>query len=179
MVAVIYQKAPYAIFSLRSGANVTRAEQLENLEIASGAGSFTQKVIEAFMKSKGLKAETVKYTNIDPAARIGMLVTKKIPAIETFAMSMPGVVKAAGRSEAQMFLLADAGLSLYSNGILVREDYLKAERAEGEGRSSRLRSRAGRTPSPTRRRPPTSWRSISRASMLMWCFRRSSSSIRW
>ena len=69
MVAVIYQKAPYAIFSLRSGANVTKPEQLENLEIASGAGSFTQKVIEAFMKSKGLKAETVKYTNIDPAAR--------------------------------------------------------------------------------------------------------------
>ena len=96
MVAVIYQKAPYAIFSLRSGANVTKPEQLENLEIASGAGSFTQKVIEAFMKSKGLKADTVKYTNIDPAARVGMLAAKKIPAIETFAMSMPGVVKAAG-----------------------------------------------------------------------------------
>jgi NitT/TauT family transport system substrate-binding protein len=130
MVAVIYQKAPYAIFSLRSGANVTKIEQLENLEVASGAGSFTQKVIEAFMKSKGLKADTVKYTNIDPAARIGMLVAKKIPAIETFAMSMPGVVKAAGGAEAQIFLLANAGLSLYSNGILVREDYLKAEPAK-------------------------------------------------
>ena len=127
MVAVIYQKAPYAIFSLRSGANVTKPEQLENLEIASGAGSFTQKVIEAFMKERGLKAETVKYTNIDPAARIGMLVAKKVPAIETFAMSMPGVVKAAGGADAQMFLLANAGLTLYSNGILVREDYLKAE----------------------------------------------------
>jgi NitT/TauT family transport system substrate-binding protein len=126
MVAVIYQKAPYAIFSLRSGANVTKPEKLDNLEIASGAGSFTQKVIEAFMKSKGLKAETVKYTNIDPAARIGMLVAKKVPAIETFAMSMPGVVKASG-ADAQIFLLADAGLTLYSNGILVREDYLKAE----------------------------------------------------
>jgi NitT/TauT family transport system substrate-binding protein len=127
MVAVIYQKAPYAIFSLRSGANVTRPEQLENLEIASGAGSFTQKVIEAFMKEKGLNADTVKYTNIDPAARIGMLVAKKVPAIETFAMSMPGVVKAAGGADAQIFLLANAGLTLYSNGILVREDYLKAE----------------------------------------------------
>ena len=130
MVAVIYQKAPYAVFSLRSGANVTKPEQLENLEIASGAGSFTQKVIEAFMKSKGLKADTVKYTNIDPAARIGMLVAKKIPAIETFAMSMPGVVKAAGGAEAQIFLLANAGLLLYSNGILVREDYLKDEPAK-------------------------------------------------
>lgn len=126
MVAVIYQKAPYAIFTLRSGANVTRPDQLENLEIASGAGSFTQKVIEAFMRSQGLKAETVKFTNIDPAARVGMLAAKKIPAIETFAMSLPGVIKATGATEAQMFLLANHGLALYSNGILVRDDYLKA-----------------------------------------------------
>jgi NitT/TauT family transport system substrate-binding protein len=132
MVAVIYQKAPYAIFSLRSAGNVTRPEQLENLEIASGAGSFTQKVIEAFMKSKGLKAETVKYTNIDPAARVGMLVSKQVPAIETFAMSMPGVVKAAGAQEAQMFLLANHGLTLYSNGILAREDYLKENAAKAK-----------------------------------------------
>ena len=82
------------------------------------------------MKSKGLKADTVKYTNIDPAARIGMLVAKKVPAIETFAMSMPGVVKAAGAHDAQIFLLANAGLTLYSNGILVREDYLKSDAAK-------------------------------------------------
>jgi NitT/TauT family transport system substrate-binding protein len=127
MVAVIYQKAPYAIFSLRSGANVSKPEQLENLEIATGAGSFTQKVVEAYMKSRGLKSETVKWTNIDPAARVGLLAAKKIPAIETFAMSMPGVVKAVGGADAQIFLLANNGLQLYSNGILVREDYLKAE----------------------------------------------------
>ena len=42
-------------------------------------------------------------------------------------MSMPGVVKAVGGQNAQIFLLANTGLSLYSNGILVREDYLKAE----------------------------------------------------
>jgi NitT/TauT family transport system substrate-binding protein len=45
-------------------------------------------------------------------------------------MSMPGVVKAVGGSEAQMFLLANHGLALYSNGILVREDYLKANGAQ-------------------------------------------------
>jgi NitT/TauT family transport system substrate-binding protein len=45
-------------------------------------------------------------------------------------MSMPGVVKAAGGAEAQIFLLANVGLLLYSNGILVREDYLKDEPAK-------------------------------------------------
>jgi NitT/TauT family transport system substrate-binding protein len=126
MVAVIYQKAPYAIFSLRSGANLTKPEQLEGLEIASGAGSFTQKVIEAFMTERGLKPASVNFTNIDPSARVGMLASKNIKAIETFAMSKPGVVKAVGEQEAQMFLLADHGLKLYSNGILVREAYLKS-----------------------------------------------------
>jgi NitT/TauT family transport system substrate-binding protein len=54
MVAVIYQKAPYAIFSLRSGANVTKAEQLENQQgIAMEPRLLHEKVIEAFMKSKG------------------------------------------------------------------------------------------------------------------------------
>jgi NitT/TauT family transport system substrate-binding protein len=130
MVAVIYPKAPYAVFSLRSGANVTKPEQLENLEIASGAGSFTQKVIEAFMTEKKLKADTVKFTNVDPAARIGMLVSKKIPAIETFAMSKPGLVKATSEQETQMFLFADHGLKLYSNGILVKDSYLQANAAQ-------------------------------------------------
>ena len=130
MVAVIYQKEPYAVFSLRSGANVTKPEQLENLEIASGAGSFTQKVIEAFMTEKKLKADTVKFTNVDPAARIGMLVAKKIPAIETLAMSKPGLVKATSEQETQMFLFADHGLKLYSNGILVKDSHLQANAAQ-------------------------------------------------
>jgi NitT/TauT family transport system substrate-binding protein len=50
--------------------------------------------------------------------------------IETFAMSRPGVVKAAGEGEAQMFLFADHGLKLYSNGILVRDAYLKSNAAQ-------------------------------------------------
>ena len=125
MIAVIYQKAPYAIFSLKSGADVTEPKQLEGLEIGSGAGSFTQKVIAAFMIDKSLNPSTVKYTNIDPAARVGVLVSKKIPAIETFVMSKPGIAKASAGDD-QTFLLADHGLKLYSNGILARADYLAA-----------------------------------------------------
>jgi NitT/TauT family transport system substrate-binding protein len=128
MIAVIYQKAPYAVFTLKSGANLTEPKQIEGLEIGSGAGSFTQKVIEAFMIENGLNPATVKYTNIDPAARVGMLVSKKIPAIETFAMSQPGIAKAAP-GDAQTFLFADHGLKLYSNGILARADYLAANPA--------------------------------------------------
>jgi len=126
MVSVIYQKAPYAIFSLRDGANVRSADQLAGLEIGSGAGSFTQKVIEAFMAQKGIKTPA-KFTNIDPSARVGMLAAKKIPAVETFVMTRPGVAKAVGSSNARTYLLANDGLVLYSNGIVVREDLIKSK----------------------------------------------------
>src|SRR5207245_1622301 len=55
----------------------------------------------------------------------GMLAAKKIPAIETFVMSRPGIIKAVGENEARTFLLADHGLSLYSNGLPAKADYLK------------------------------------------------------
>lgn len=124
MVAVIYQKAPYAIFSWKDGANVTQPAQLEGLEIGSGAGSFTQKVIEAFMQAKGLKKPAL-FTNVDPSARIAMLASKKVPSVETFIMSQPGIERALPPGQTQTFLLADHGLTLYSNGIVVAEDFMK------------------------------------------------------
>jgi len=130
MVAVIEQKSPYAIFSLRSGANLSKPQQLENQEIGSSKGSGGRKVIEAFMASTGLKPETVKYTDIDPAAGFGMLADGKIAAIETSATSMPAVMKAVGVQNAQIFLLANNGLSLYGNGIVTREDTIKANAAQ-------------------------------------------------
>ena len=110
MVAVIYQKAPYAIFSLRSGANVTKPEQLENLEIASGAGSLHpegDRGLHEVEGAEGRHREVHQHRSGGARRHAG---GKKIPAIETFAMSMPGVVKAAGAQDAQMFLLANDGL---------------------------------------------------------------------
>ncbi len=121
-----YQKSPYAIFSLRSGANVTQAQQLKGLEVASGAGSNTPKVIEGFMKEKGLDPTSIKFTNIDGSARASMLLSGKIPAIETFVFGQVGMERNSKPGELQTFLLADHGLSLYSNGLLAKEAYIKS-----------------------------------------------------
>jgi len=126
MIAVVYQKAPYAIYSLQSGANVTRAEQLPGLQIASGAGSATPKIITGFMRDKGLDTSRVQFTNVDGAARVSMLLTEKVPAIETFILGKPGIERGAGDKKVATFLLADHGLELYSSGILSTDAFLKA-----------------------------------------------------
>lgn len=126
-VAVNYQKAPYAVFSLNPGANAASLDKLKGLEIASSAGSFTPKVIQGFMKEKNVDAGGMKFTNVDGAARVGMLIGGKMPAIETFIFAEPGIKAGLqpGQSLVTLFL-GDQGLDLYANGLLVRDAYLKS-----------------------------------------------------
>lgn len=126
MVAVNYEKAPYAIFSLSTGANVTTAKQLEGLTLGSGAGSFTPKVIAGFMAQQGLDPNKLSISNVAPPARATALLSGQVPAIEFFVMSKPGLEAAAKDKGAELrtFLLADHGLKLYSNGIVATDDYL-------------------------------------------------------
>jgi NitT/TauT family transport system substrate-binding protein len=128
MVAVNYQKSPYAIFSLAKGANVTTAKQLEGLSLGSGAGSFTPKIIQGFMAQQGLDPAKLQITNVAPPARASMLMTAQVPAIEFFVMAKPGLEAGAKNAGTTLttFLLADHGLDLYSNGIAAKDEYLKA-----------------------------------------------------
>lgn len=126
MIAVNYQKAPYAIFSLSTGGNVTDVKQLEGLTVGSGAGSFTPKIIQGFMVQQGLDPKKLTISNIAPPARANALLSGQVPAIELFIMSKPALeagAKGVG-AELRTLLLADHGLALYSNGIVASEDYL-------------------------------------------------------
>jgi NitT/TauT family transport system substrate-binding protein len=126
VVAVNYQKAPYAIFSLSTGANVTQPKQLEGLTLGSGAGSFTPKIIQGFMVQKGLDPSKLTISNVAPPARASALLSGQVPAIEFFVMSKPGLEAGAKdvKAELRTFLLSNEGLELYSNGIVATEDYL-------------------------------------------------------
>jgi NitT/TauT family transport system substrate-binding protein len=126
MVTVNYQKSPYAIFSLSPGAAITRSHQLEGLHLGSGAGSFTPKVIAGLMTEKGLDPARLHIVDVAPSARASMLMTRRIPAIEFFVMSQPGLAHAAQAAGARLetFLLADHGLDLYSLGISATDAFI-------------------------------------------------------
>jgi NitT/TauT family transport system substrate-binding protein len=126
MVAVNYGKAPYAVFSLSNGANVTEPKQLEGLNLGSGAGSFTPKIIQGFMAQQGLDPKKLTISNVAPPARAATLLSGQVPAIEFFVMSKPSLEAGAISSNTQLrtLLLADHGLGLYSNGIATTEDYI-------------------------------------------------------
>ena len=96
IVAGVYQKAPYCVFSLDPGANVVSPREMAGLEIGSSNASFMPRIFAAFMKMNGLDPSTLKVVNIDAAARVPMLVSRKVPAIDQFLMGEPSIRRAVG-----------------------------------------------------------------------------------
>lgn len=126
IVAGIYQKAPYCVFSLDPGANVTAPKDMVGLEMGSSNASFMPRIFAAFMKMNNLDPTTLKIVNIDASARVPMLVSRKVQAIDQFLMGEPSIRRAVGSSAAaKCLLLADHGLDIYANSIGVKEDFLK------------------------------------------------------
>ncbi len=125
MVGVNYQKAPYCVFSLNPGANVTSPKDMVGLEFGSSTASFVWKIHQAFMKMHRLDPSTLKVVNIDGSARVPMLAARKVQAIDLFVMSEPGLKRAVKDAEVKCLLLGDHGLDIYANGIGVKEDFLK------------------------------------------------------
>lgn len=127
IVAGVYQKAPYCVFSLNPGANVTTPQGMAGLEIGSSSASFMPRIYAAFMKMNNVDPSTLKIVNIDGAARVPMLVSRKVQAIDQFLMGEPSIRRAtAGTATPHCMFLADYGLDIYANSIGVREDFLKA-----------------------------------------------------
>jgi NitT/TauT family transport system substrate-binding protein len=127
MLTVNYQKAPYAVFSLDPGANVTTLKDLEGLTLTTAPGSFVPKIIEAFMATKGLDPKKLKYDYASPSVQIPMLMTGKAAAINFFILTMPGISRAAkGKGKtAKALFFGDFGLDIYSNGIGAKQEFIK------------------------------------------------------
>lgn len=125
IVAANYQKPPYCIFSLNPGANIDTAKKLINLELGSSSASFVPKIWAAIMEMNGVDSKTMKVVNIDGSARVPMLASRKVPAIDLFIMSEPAIRRAVPDARPVCLFAGDLGLEIYANSIGVNEDFLK------------------------------------------------------
>jgi NitT/TauT family transport system substrate-binding protein len=125
IVAANYQKPPYCIFSLNPGANIDTAKKLTNLELGSSSASFVPKIWAAIMEMNGVDSKTMKVVNIDGAARVPMLASRKVPSIDLFVMSEPAIRRAVPDAKPVCLFAGDLGLEIYANSIGVNEQFLK------------------------------------------------------
>lgn len=126
IVASAYVEAPYCVYSLNPGANITSAEQLVGLKFGSSSASFLPQIWRAVMNMNGLDASTLEVVNVDAGARVPMLAAGQIDGVDQFLMAAPAIKRAAPDKEPVCLFAPDLGLDIYSNSIGFNKSFLEA-----------------------------------------------------
>ncbi len=126
MVAMIYARAPFAVFALKKS-GIDEPKDLEGKTLsAAGPGDINYVLFPYFAKVAGIDPNTIEWKFVKPEVKVQLLVNEEVDAITEFAMQKPVVDKAAAsKGGAVMILWADYGVNIYSNGIVFREDFIK------------------------------------------------------
>ncbi|PWT91706.1 MAG: ABC transporter substrate-binding protein [Proteobacteria bacterium] len=126
-VLMMYDKPPFAI-ATTSKAGITKAKDLEGKVLGAPAadGAFAQ--WKAFVQLTGIDPSKVKIDNVGFPVREPMLADGKVDAITGFSFSMYFnlLQKGLKPEDIKIMLMADDGLVLYGNAIMVNPDFAKA-----------------------------------------------------
>ena len=126
-VLMVYDKPPFAI-ATTAKTGITKPKDLEGKVLGAPAadGAFAQ--WKAFVKENGIEESRVKIENIGFPVREPMLADGKVDAITGFSFSMHFnlLQKGLKPEEIKTMLMADHGLVLYGNAIMVNPDFAKA-----------------------------------------------------
>lgn len=128
LVALVYRHAPHALIALKRP-DMTKPADLMGKKLADTAGSSNVVMFPAYAKAAGFDEKKVEWIFGDFNALPALLVTGQVDAIGQYTLGLPLLVKRAVPKEIQVFAYRDGGLDFYSNGIIVRDDYLAANRA--------------------------------------------------
>ena len=126
-VLMMYDKPPFAI-ATTAKTGIVKPKDLEGRILGAPAadGAFAQ--WKAFVKENGIDESKVKVENVGFPVREPMLADGKVDAITGFSFSMHYnlLQKGLKPEDIKTMLMADHGLVLYGNAIMVNPDYAKA-----------------------------------------------------
>ena len=126
-VLMVYDRPPFAIVTVAK-TGITKPKDLEGKVLGAPAadGAFAQ--WKAFVAENNIDASKVKVENVGFPVREPMLADGKVDAITGFSFSSYFNLTQKGipGSDIKVLLMADYGLVLYGNAIMVNPDYAKA-----------------------------------------------------
>jgi NitT/TauT family transport system substrate-binding protein len=120
MVAVIYDKAPHAIFALKES-GIKTPKDLEGRSVADAAASSIPRMFPAYAKAAKIDGSKVKWTVVSSDAIAATLALGRADAVGYYTISEALLKKSTGKNDLVVLTYADAGLDFYSNGIIADE----------------------------------------------------------
>lgn len=127
MVYMIYNKTPFALLSKADGP-IKTLKNLEGSKLASPPGSASLKLLPLLAKQNGIDYSKMSILQVSPALQEQMLLQGQVDSIAVFAAtSYLNLVslKVDPDKDFRWNFYSDAGLDLYSNGVMVSQKLLK------------------------------------------------------
>ncbi len=126
-VLMMYDKPPFAIVTIAK-TGIAKPKDLEGKILGAPAPDGAYAQWKAFVKENGIDASKVKIENVGFPVREPMLADGKVDAITGFSFSSYFNLMAKGipEKDIKVLLMADHGLVLYGNAIMVNPDFAKA-----------------------------------------------------
>jgi NitT/TauT family transport system substrate-binding protein len=126
-VLMVYDKPPFAI-ATTTKTGITKPKDLEGKVLGAPAPDGAYAQWKAFVHENKIDASKVKIENVGFPVREPMLADGKVDAITGFSFSMHFNLMQKGLKpdEIRTMLMADHGLVLYGNAIMVNPDWAKA-----------------------------------------------------
>lgn len=124
LVAMIYAKAPHAIYVL-ADSGIKTPKDLEGKTIADTASSAMPKLFDAYAKAAHIDPNKVKWVVATSTALPGLLSTGRVDGIGQYVVGEPLLAKAAAPKKIRALTYAAVGLDIYSNGIVTSDTMLK------------------------------------------------------
>lgn len=126
-VMMVYDRPPFAIVSLK-GSSIKAPKDLEGKILGAPAPDGAYAQWKAFVKVNGIDAAKVKIENVGFPVREPMLAQGKVDAVTGFSFSSFFNLRSNNvkPEDISVMLMADHGMVLYGNAIMVNPDFLKA-----------------------------------------------------
>jgi NitT/TauT family transport system substrate-binding protein len=126
-VYMIYSKAPFAVLT-KAASPIRSIKDLVGKKLGAPAGGASLKLLPALARQNGLDLGKVELTNMAPNLQEQMMIRGQVDAVAIFtATSYMNLValKLDPDKDFRWISYADAGLDLYSNGVMVSPKFAR------------------------------------------------------
>lgn len=121
MVYQIYNQPPFAVLT-KAGGKVETLSSLEGLKVGGPAGSASTKLFPALAEAAGLDMDKIEIINVAPNLQEQMLIQEQVDASLVFNVTSYLNIIGQGLdpdTDFTWFPYGEAGLDIYSNGVMV------------------------------------------------------------
>jgi NitT/TauT family transport system substrate-binding protein len=120
VVGAVFDNTPLNIWT-RKDTGITKPKDLEGKTLAAPPGDAQRQLFPAFARINGIDASTVKWINIEPAAKFVALSEKRADAVPDYTTGQPFWEKAVGKDNLVRLPWYQYGVDTYSMSIFASE----------------------------------------------------------